>query len=485
MNKRIINLCNKVINYGLSFLVFLIAISFCLKSYDSLYIKSTLLQIGATIVVAAWLIKIIEEKQSPFTHSSMSILLPVLAFLLSGIISYLFVSPFKVTSLEELLLRIPYFGIFLVAFFEFSDFKKIRRLIFWFLGAGLFVSIYGLLQHFELDPFGWAGGHGGRIFSTFGNPNFYSGYLVIIIPLALISFFGSYDSGDIKKIVPYLRIAAWLGLLYYIIQLTQKPALIRIGIFGILLLILIRLGFYFNMKGRIFPVVFMFIIFVNVLLASSRSGYIGFAAGVISFVFLSIIFVSKTRKRNKVIFLTVFTVIVLILTLSGVTYIGQQRRGSVAERKYIILAAMDLIKEHPVLGNGLGTFKIKYPGVRKLGVWVVQERCNVQCRDVYNEYLEVWQDEGLIGLGIFLWLLATIFIRGIKRLRSYRDDRCEISLQSHYYTIGLLSAIFGLLISNVFSLNMRYVSSGFYFWLLLALAGAHVLKSDTGKTEKI
>ncbi|MBI4056465.1 MAG: hypothetical protein HY399_02850, partial [Elusimicrobia bacterium] len=66
------------------------------------------------------------------------------------------------------------------------------------LAVGFFASGYGILQYLgveiiwpnQLDPYG------GRAVSTFGNPNFLSSYLVVLLPLALVFFLKARSLGE-------------------------------------------------------------------------------------------------------------------------------------------------------------------------------------------------------------------------------------------------------------------------------------------------
>jgi len=53
------------------------------------------------------------------------------------------------------------------------------------LAAATMISIYGIMQHFRLDPLQWRDDVSIRVASTMGNPIFVAAYLIMIIPLAL------------------------------------------------------------------------------------------------------------------------------------------------------------------------------------------------------------------------------------------------------------------------------------------------------------
>ena len=51
--------------------------------------------------------------------------------------------------------------------------------------SGSLVSVYAIMQFWEVDPFEWAGGETSRVFSTFGNADMLGDYLIFPLALAL------------------------------------------------------------------------------------------------------------------------------------------------------------------------------------------------------------------------------------------------------------------------------------------------------------
>ena len=87
VSKKINHICATLIAYWLPVLYFLIATAFYLKTYDSAQIKITLIEIGGVVLLAIWLIKIIES-DSFFFKRSLLVIVPLVAYLLSGIFSF-------------------------------------------------------------------------------------------------------------------------------------------------------------------------------------------------------------------------------------------------------------------------------------------------------------------------------------------------------------------------------------------------------------
>ena len=106
MNSKLSLFYEKILSFGLPVAIFMVAISFYLKTYDSCQIKITLFQMFGSVIVMVWIMKVLEDGRLPAGKSALLVILPVLAFLISNIVSHVFFSPFKATSWEELIRRI-------------------------------------------------------------------------------------------------------------------------------------------------------------------------------------------------------------------------------------------------------------------------------------------------------------------------------------------------------------------------------------------
>ena len=498
MNNKLINYYGKVISFGLPITIFLVAIMFYLRTYDSCQIKITIFQMGAAIVITSWLMKYLELGRFPWTRSSLLVILPALLFLLSGIVSHVFFSPFKATSLEELIRRILYVGTFLVIYSEMNDFLTFRRLILWMSLAGILSALYGLIQHFGMDPFIWKGAFGNRIFSTFGNPNFFSAYLVLLSPLMLVQV-NVNDLKETKKAVLGLFTVSAAAVLYCVTQLIPKETYEKLGgmgafafsfivgnnvvAFSLFTLLCIGIFVYIKLKNKIAFLSF-YCVFINIILTNSKASYIGVAAAICAFTILSAFFLSNVDKKTRNKFLLFFISAIVIFTSIGVLYLTSKRIDSIRFRIFTWLSTKQMIDEHPIRGTGIGTFKITYPSVRREEIFHIEGKHNTETDHPENEHIEIWYDEGIIGYGIFVWMITVLFVLGIRKL-VWDADKNKIE---HRYLIGILAGITGMLFHNMMCVNMRFVSSGFSFWIMLGLTASYFsgqYKGPVNKQKKI
>jgi O-antigen ligase/Flp pilus assembly protein TadD len=483
MINAVVRACDRTIFTGITVLVLLIPVAVWFPCYNLLTIKMTLLQCGAAVLIAAWAIRSLERGHINQAKPPGRFIAPAFAFALSALFSYFFVTSSRDTSFEELSKRIPYFLIFLVTALSFSNFTQIRRTFVALMTSALLVSMYGMLQHFQLDPFHL--GDATRIQSTFGNPNFYVGFLTLAIP-AIASAFDISDPGVRKKILPLLALILVLGLAYYVCYLRAVPLAYRAVIFCVFLGTVIILCAVWRLREQSAAAITLFLLVNNMLLTGSRSALIGLGSAFIVFLSLSFIFVFKAISLKKLLSLSAASLVLAGMVTAGVIYIShsdEDRLNVVSERTYYIKGAVELFREKPIFGHGLGTFKINYPVVKSTASWAFNATCFEFVSNVYNEHLEILHDEGIAGVLVWSWLLFAIIALSIMAIRAYSMRQrpppqaaggAREPPEVRFYApspevllIGLLSGVIAILTGNIFSLSMRYTATGFMFWLFL------------------
>ncbi|MFH2069883.1 MAG: O-antigen ligase family protein [Elusimicrobiota bacterium] len=425
---------DKIIKHFLPVLYFLIAISFYLRTYDSCQIKITLIHIGGTILLTLWLIKLLEEWNTEFFKENLVIIVPVLLILLSNVVSHLR-SPLKYASEMELIRKVMYFGIALLVMKEINSEEKIKLIMKWLLFATFVSTFYGIVQILDtrffpggmgergLDPFIWRGAFGNRIFSTFGNPNFYGDFLVIMGPIVLALFIKTRQF--------------FLAVLYLMVV-------------------------------------------VNVIFTYSKGAWLGFAFGFVSFAILFTLFFSHMQKGWAKKIMGGIVLVVVVVCILGVSFGIRKRLDSVKFRVYTWLSCWEMINVNPVLGTGIGTFYVTYPSWRRPQIFFIEAKHNTESDHPENEYLEVWYDEGIVGFGLFMWLIVFCVSMGWYGLKTFSQavipragPKGKIKQLAEdpraFYMLGFLSGLIGLLVQNFMCVSLRFVSSGVMLWLVVGL----------------
>lgn len=411
---------HKVIVWWLPVLYFLISSLFYLRTYDSAQVKISVMQMGGLAVLVLWIVRLIEAGGAAFTKDDLVTLSPFLAFLLVGIFSFIH-SPYNMASVDFFLRHFFFMTVALIVIYEFDNVAtdRLTNVLIW---TGWVAIGYGMLQVIDtrffppgagkgIDPFIWRGAFGTRVFSTYGNPNFYADFLVIIFPILLTQYF-------------------------------KKPT------FGKLVL--------------------MAMLLVNLLLTGTKGAWVGFAIvlfmlGAVSFRY----FARLIEPYRKVILAVTF------LSVTGfLGYVGKDLRTRVVSVNFRLFtweACFEMIRSQPLIGTGIGSFPPVYPAFRRPPIFHIEGKHNTETDHSENEYLEELFDNGILGFGIFLWLVVSTLFVGFKSLGNLTRNQSDKEGRPPgraYDLTGYLIAFMGMLGHNLFDVSMRFVSSGVYLGLL-------------------
>jgi uncharacterized membrane protein YjdF len=120
--------------------------------------------------------------------------IPILCLLVLCILSSVF-SVHKYTSIWSTILLFNYVIIFFLIVHTINTRARLKQLVYLIVCVATFLSIFGLVKKFGSNPFPWWNYDIGLNIdiaassSTYGNPNHYSGYLAMAIPVILGLFF--------------------------------------------------------------------------------------------------------------------------------------------------------------------------------------------------------------------------------------------------------------------------------------------------------
>jgi tetratricopeptide (TPR) repeat protein len=118
--------------------------------------------------------------------------------------------------------------------------------------------------------------------------------------------------------------------------------------------------------------------------------------------------------------------------------------GSVGLRIAIWRNTLEMVKDRPILGFGLGNHKVFYPIYHRK---VVQEKVfseEAQLHNVHNDYLQILSETGIVGFG-FLVLLFLLWVRSVFRLAIKSKDS-PVDL----WAMGMFIAILGIMTNAFF-----------------------------------
>lgn len=177
--------------------------------------KLSLLRSIAVVMSVAWIIRVVEDwrdrpedsrpddpASDPFwqrlikTPLVLPTLLLVLIYLLSTITSVVPRVSFwgSYQRLQGTYTTLSYIVIFFLALQGLRTQRQLRRLITVMILVSFPISMYGLIQHFGLDPLPWGGDVTTRVASNMGNAIFVAAFLILVVPLTLSRLFENWKA---------------------------------------------------------------------------------------------------------------------------------------------------------------------------------------------------------------------------------------------------------------------------------------------------
>jgi O-antigen ligase/tetratricopeptide (TPR) repeat protein len=411
---------HKAITWWLPLLYFLISSLFYLRTYDSAQVKITVMQMGGVALLALWLSRLIEAGRSALSKDDLVCLSPFLAYLTVGILSFLH-APYHMASVDFFIRHCFYMTAALVVIYELDGRALDRLTGILVLTAWVAVS-YGFLQWVDntwfpggvgkgIDPFVWRGAFGIRVFSTYGNPNFFADFLVIVFPILVMQF--------VK---------------------TRKFSLI----------------------------VLMLMLLVDLITTGTKGAWVGFAFVVFLFGVVTMIYFKEAVAQYRKMILS----LVVAGVLGFLGYVAKDLRTRVVSVNFRLFtweAIWEAIMTHPFIGTGIGSFPPIYPAFRRPPIFHIEGKHNTETDHAENEYIEQLFDNGIIGFGVFLWMVLSTLVVGFRSLGqltttlSMKDGRPPPRALD---LVGYMIAFMGMLGHNCFDVSMRFVSSGVYLGLL-------------------
>ncbi len=230
--------------------------------------KLTLMRSIVTVMILAWLIKLLEEGvQSNGTFGervkrwlkqpmTLPTVLIVLAYLISTALS---ITPHvsfwgSYQRLQGTYTFISYVIIFALMATNMTTRQQVDRFITTVIIASVPVALYGIIQHNGLDPLPWAGDVTKRVASNMGNAIFVSSYLIMIVPVTISRLIESMTAiiteehaswGHTVLSAVYIFIIA-IQILTIIYSISRGP---QIGLLGAVALMVLLLLLIFRQRS--------------------------------------------------------------------------------------------------------------------------------------------------------------------------------------------------------------------------------------------
>jgi O-antigen ligase len=139
-------------------------------------------------------------------------------------------------------------------------------------------------------------------------------------------------------------------------------------------------------------------------------------------------------------------------------------------RSHFWNVTLDVIKQHPLIGSGLGSFSVIYTRYdSRNGLYRLEQ--------AHNDYLQILADAGIIGGLLGLAFLIILFRRGFAR--RVTDDKFRRGVAT-----GALAGCFAVLVHSAFDFTLHTTSNALLFLVLAAMATLDRRVDETGGQGK-
>ena len=430
------NIYNNLLTIFLKLLLVIVPLFVNKYIYNFRVNQETGLKLFAVILVAIWLIKIINTGE--YSLKKIKLDLPLILFSLVLVLS-LFISKTKMVSLQDFIIFLSYILIFFLITNNLDRKADFNSFIHLFFIISFLVSIYTIIQYYGLDLY-LSDLH--SLTSTIGQKNWISNYLAMIFPV-LFSYFLLEKTQ--KNRIPYFLL---LSILYSTLMICQSR------------------GIWISISLTI--ILAIYIIFKFNLLKIFQENKKWLFLLLITFLIITIIY-STDNPLNK----SAITVPQRAMSTFD------EQDPSINTRLLIWKTTFEMIKDKPILGSGIGTFKMNYLNYQ--GEFLKNNPYYInysgKAGEAHNEYLQIWAELGIIGLGLFL-LIFYFFYKTI--IDFYNNNK---NVREKIITLGLVMGITCFLIHSLFTFPLHVPALGGTFFALLGLTVIYTRKINLAKTD--
>lgn len=387
-----------------------------------------------TVLISTfWIIKSLINKKFDIVKTPLDF--PIILFLVSQIISTI-ISINPHTSLwgyysrfhGGLMSTISYIILFYALVTHFSgETKAIKNIIIAILSSAAFVSIYAVLEHFGIDKNVWVQDVQNRVFSTLGQPNWLSAFLVALLPLSLFQIISSEKN---NKRVLYLS----LSLLFFVAILFTKS---QSGIAATAVVLLLFFIIISIQKKKSWLI--LLLIPLAIFAYEAKGDYIR----------------QTFASLNKIN--PFFSNTLDIINKENKTRIGGS--DSMSIRRVVWEGAIKLGLKYPLFGTGVETFGYSYYWVRPATHNLTSES-EFLYNKAHNEYLNFLATTGFFGLITYLFLIGSIVYLFINKKTIHQNN----------LRYPLFLGIVSILITNYIGFSVVNVALFFFLYPAIYLS---------------
>jgi len=335
---------------------------------------------------------------------------------------------------EVLLTQVWLFLLCMLALHHFRDPAAISGVLWTAVLTGLVVASLGVLQYNGIHLIPLPKAYGDLPISTLGNPNFVAHYLEIIIPLTLALL--------------AVRRRWWEQALLGLTLVLTVAHLVVSGSRAGWLALAAALAFWFWSRLSA-PARRLRQVLLGAVVAALLSAPLGLV--------LDSIYLEEGKSLSTS--LSQIAQSTWDRALSGF----DPQNFSVAQRLIIWKDTLDLIRDHPLLGVGVGNWKIFYPLYARTVRVDPAFSAEVQPTHTHNDFLEICAETGMPGLALWLWIILAALRLAWQAFAHARDPALDLLL------LALTTGMLAMLGSALINFPLMAPVPSFFLWSWLGL----------------
>jgi O-antigen ligase len=398
----------------------------------------------ASLVLLLWAVGSVQQGTLKLVWSPLY--MPIALFLLLGFVQYigrLALDRWETRTALVLLAANLIFFFMSIQLFGTARAENRRRFGLAVLLFSGMLGLFSVLQFASGTPkLYWNFDTDGTFFGPYGNPDHYAGLMEMLIPVAAFSL------AERRKSVP-------------VVALTVLVVTIAVA---------------------------------SLLLSGSRSGVLALAVEVLIAVGLGAWYPQSAhgikrpppaeQRSNLTVSLIILAAVLMFSCLLFAwvdTGAVAKRLGAIASpgdawaewssfRKSVAFDSLRMVREHRVIGVGLGNFETAYPRYQSFATDLTVDYA-------HNDYAQAIAETGLAGACLILASLALFF-----RL-AFRDLRRRMGSGDDWIAIGAAVGCCGLLVHSFFDFNLHIPANAAWFAVLagIAITGKSVRTSSSSR----
>ncbi len=486
---------------------------FSVSTYDQFELpKLTLLRCATVLMLALWALRMALSPRWEWRRCPLD--LPMLAwsawlvFKTADSVSWSISWRGEYENFNGSLTQLNYSLLYFIAVQNVLRWDEVEKVLLALFYAASSAALYGLFQALGMDFITWSSASVivDRYFASLGNPNFLGALMIMAMPVGGVLFFSRRSLLTKRGLLVFwllqlASLALWLCLyLFFPPGHTLDPGRLAAqagrAVFWALVAYLAGMAVFPALlwKGRLKAAralgltSVMLILFKALLDTGTRGAFLGLLAACALFAAIAVRQRLRARAREGGTVpaaapatprgrgragLWVGGVLALVVAVSFsfgpelsrrmLWSLGHPLQATETSRLEIWRPALKIWADYPLTGTGVDTFKTMFPSY-ETSKFAAFDGANVSSRTAHCEPLQILATMGLVGLGLWMWLLTAWALACARRLREEGDFEVKLLLSA------MATTWLAYLVQNLVSFGVVAISTP--FWVLFALLWA-------------